>query len=361
MRGGERVLERLIRLFPDADIYTHVYDPTAVSDLIRSRPVYTTFIQKLPGALHHYKRYLPLMPLALEELDLTAYDLVICSEAGPAKGVITNPDALQVCYCHSPMRYLWDHYPAYKALAKPSVKLTMPLAFNYLRQWDTTSAMRVDRFMANSTYIQKRIGKAYGRASVVVHPPVDASLFHMATQIEPRWLWVGQMTPYKRADLAVDAFNALGLPLLMVGDGERAKDIRRRAGPNITIVPRMSFDELRRAYAQCTALIFTPEEDFGIVPVEVMASGRPVLAYGKGGVLDTVEPGKSGLFYDEQTVESVIDGVQRMQAWLPHFDPSAALASAGRFSPARFDANFLAAIGTTDATETERIPNRILA
>ncbi len=363
MRGGERVLERLIRLFPEADIFTHVYDPSAVSELIRSRRVYTTFIQKLPGARRHYKKYLPLMPMALEELDLSAYDLVICSEAGPAKGVITTPNALQVCYCHSPMRYLWDQYPAYRAAAGPLTRLAMRWSFPQLRQWDTSSAARVDRFMANSSYIQKRIAKAYGRESVVVHPPVDTALFGVAEEIEPRWLWVGQMTPYKRADLAVDAFNALGLPLLMVGDGEMAQDVRRRAGPNITIVPRMSFDDLRRAYARCRALVFTPEEDFGIVPVETMASGRPVLAYGKGGALDTIEPGKTGLFFRDQTIESLIDGVERMNAWAPHFDPDVALASASRFSPENFDANFLSAVAIESSGATrvrERIPERVL-
>ncbi|HEX4179476.1 MAG TPA: glycosyltransferase [Caulobacteraceae bacterium] len=359
MRGGERVLERLIRLFPEADIFTHVYDPSAVSELIRSRPVYTTFIQKLPGARRHYKKYLPLMPMALEELDLSAYDLVICSEAGPAKGVITAPDALQVCYCHSPMRYLWDQYPAYRATANPLARLAMPWSFHQLRQWDTSSAARVERFMANSNFIRKRIAKAYGRGAVVVHPPVDTALFSVAEQVERRWLWVGQMTPYKRADLAVEAFNALGLPLLMVGDGEMAKDVRRRAGPNITIVPRLGFTELRRAYAECKALIFTPEEDFGIVPVETMASGRPVLAYGRGGILDTVEPGETGLFFQEQTLEAVIDGVEQMEAWAPHFDPARAVQSARRFSPERFDANFLAAL-TIDSAEAERIPERFL-
>jgi glycosyltransferase involved in cell wall biosynthesis len=344
MRGGERVLERLIKLYPDADIFTHVYIPEAVSELIRSRPVRTTFIQNLPGARHHYKRYLPLMPMALEELDLRGYDLVICSEAGPAKGVITAPDALQICYCHSPMRYIWDQYHEYKATSSPLVRLIMPWAFYQLRQWDTASAARVDRFLANSTHIQKRISKAYGRTSSVVHPPIDTSLFQMSDDIENRWLWVGQMTPYKQAGLAVDAFNALGLPLLMVGDGEMAKDVRRKAGPNITIVPRMSFDELRIAYSRCKALVFTPEEDFGMVPVEAMASGRPVLAFGKGGVLDSVEPDLTGLLFDEQSTDSIIDGIERMENWVgKEFDPNVARASAKRFSPERFDAKFLTA------------------
>jgi glycosyltransferase involved in cell wall biosynthesis len=343
MRGGERVLERLVRLFPDADLFTHVYDPAAVSASLRARPVRTTFIQKLPGARRHYQKYLPLMPMALEELDLGAYDLVISSESGPAKGVITAPGALHVCYCHSPMRYLWDHYPAYRRSAGVLTRLAMPWLFHRLRQWDTASAARVDRFVANSSFVRQRIAKAYRREAVVVHPPVEVSLFSPAAEVEDRWLWVGQMTAYKRPDLAVEAFNALGLPLLMVGDGEMGREVRRRAGPNITIIPRMTFDELRAAYARCRALVFTAEEDFGIVPVEALASGRPVLAYGRGGVLDTMEPGRNGLVFREQSRESLVDGIERLAAWLPEFDPAVAVASAARFAPAVFDAGMIAA------------------
>lgn len=344
MRGGERVIERLLHLFPDADIFTHVYDPEAVSDIIRGRPVKTTFIQRLPGARKHYQKYLPLMPMALEELDLRGYDLVISSESGPAKGVITAPDAMHLCYVHSPMRYLWDHYHDYRESAGRLSKLAMPWLFHGLRTWDTASAARVDRFVANSHFIQKRIEKSWRRPSTVVHPPVAVDLFKKAETIEPSYLWVGQMTPYKRADLALDAFNALKLPLLMVGDGEMAAELRKRAGPTIRIISRMNFDELRQAYATSRALVFTAEEDFGIVPVEMMASGRPVLAYGSGGARDSVVDGETGLFFNEQTVESVIEGVKAMEAWLPDFDPETALARARDFAPERFDAGILAAL-----------------
>jgi len=344
MRGGERVLERLIQLFPTADIFTHVYDEHAVSDIIRSRNVRTTFIQKLPGAKRHYQKYLPLMPMALEELDLRGYDLVISSESGPAKGVIAPPDALHVCYCHSPMRYLWDHYKDYYDAAGPVARLAMPWLYHRLRVWDTVSAARVDRFVANSGFVQRRIAKAYRRESTVVYPPVDVSLFRVAQEAGPAYLWVGQMTPYKRADLAVDAFTALGKPLLMVGDGLMAKALRRRAGPNITFKPRLSFGELREAYANCRALVFTSEEDFGIVAVEAMAAGRPVIAYGRGGALDTVVPEQTGVFFREQTKESLIDAVERFETWLPHFRPSDATAQAAKFSPERFDAGMLAVI-----------------
>ena len=344
MRGGERVIERLLHLYPDADLFTHVYAPEAMSSVIRARPVKTTFIQKLPGAARHYQKYLPLMPMALEELDLRGYDLVISSESGPAKGVIAAPDARHVCYCHSPMRYLWDHYHDYKVSAGRVARMAMPLMFHSLRQWDVTSAARVDQFVANSSFIQKRIQRAWRRDSLVVHPPVSVDLFKPRSDVTDRYLWVGQMTPYKRADLAVEAFNALQLPLPMVGDGEMAAELRKRAGPTIRIIPRMRFDELRHAYATSKALIFTPEEDFGIVPVEMMASGRPVLAYARGGIRDSLVERKTGLFFERQTIESLIDGVRAMEAWLPEFDPADAVAQAERFAPEHFDAGILAAL-----------------
>jgi glycosyltransferase involved in cell wall biosynthesis len=343
MRGGERVLERLLGLFPEADVFTHVYDPSAVSETIRSRRVHTTFINRLPGARRHYQKYLPLMPMALEELDLSGYDLIISCESGPAKGVIAPPDALHVCYCHTPMRYLWDHYPQYRAAAGAFARWLVPWTFHALRSWDVASAARVDRILANSDFIRRRVLKAWRRESKVVYPPVDAARFGPARPPGDHWLWVGQMTPYKRADLAVAAFNALGAPLLMVGDGPMARDVRRRAGSNITIGPRMSFEELRNAYATCRALVFTAEEDFGMAPVETMASGRPVLAYGRGGALETVEAGATGAFFAQQSVESLIEGIQAFERWLPNFDSAEAVRSAARFSPERFDAAILEA------------------
>lgn len=337
MRGGERVVERLLDLYPGADLYTHVHDPAAMSATIRAATVRTTFIDRLPFARRLYQYYLPLMPLALEQLDLTAYDLVISSESGPAKGVITNPSALNLCYCHSPMRYLWDHYHLYRKDANPLARAAMPWIYHRLRQWDTASTARVDRFAANSSFIRDRIRKNWRREAQVIHPPVDVDLFTPSATIDDAYLWVGQMVPYKRPDLAVDAFTRTGRPLVMVGDGAMRRKLEARAGPNITFIPRLGFDALRRAYARARALVFTAEEDFGIVPVEAIASGRPVLAYGRGGVRDSVIPGLSGQFFEDQDVDSLIDGITALERWLPDFEPAAAVASARRFAPEHFD------------------------
>lgn len=336
MRGGERVIESLLDMFPDADVFTHVYDPSKVSEKIRAANVRQTFIGNLPGVRKHYQKYLPLMPMALEELDLRGYDLVISSESGPAKGIITGPDTFHLCYCHSPMRYLWDHYQDYKSAAGSISRLMMPTMFHRLRQWDVSSASRVDGIVANSSFIARRIRKVWGRASRVVHPPVAVDEFRPAAKIGDRYLWVSQMTPYKRADIALEAFNRLGVPALMVGDGEMFRQISARAAPNVEVRKRLSFAELKHAYATCKALVFTPEEDFGIVPVEANASGRPVLAYGRGGVTDSIVEDKTGLFFHEQTATALMDGIRRLEEWLPRFRPEDGVENAARFAPAAF-------------------------
>ena len=344
MRGGERVIERLLTLFPDADIYTHVYDPSAVSGMIREKKVRTTFVNRIPGARRHYQKLLPLMPMALEELDLSAYDLVISSESGPAKGVITNPDTVHLCYVHSPMRYLWDGYHQYRAAAGPATRAAMPWLFHRLRMWDCASAARPDHLLANSMFVRRRIAKAWNRDARVVYPPVALDEFRPSADLDEHYLWVGQLVPYKRPDIAIDAFNALGLPLLMVGDGPLGRRIHARKRDNITMVDRLSFGELKQAYSRCKALIFTAEEDFGIIPVEVAASGRPVLAYGGGGALETITDGVSGLFFAEQTPDALIDGVQRMERWLDDFRPQLAIESVQKFSPEAFDLGILQAL-----------------
>jgi glycosyltransferase involved in cell wall biosynthesis len=341
MRGGERVLERFCKLYPDADLYTHVYDPDAVSDVIRGMNVKTTFISHLPGAVKHYQKYLPLMPLALESLDLSGYDLVISSESGPAKGVIPPPDAKHVCYCHSPMRYIWDQYPLYRKNAGFLTRLAMPWLAHGLRQWDVTSSARVDTFIANADFVAKRIKKYYRRDAVVLHPPVATDLFAPADSVGDYYLWLGQMTAYKRPDIALEAFNRTGQKLLMVGDGEMAKTLKAQAGPNISFAHKLSLSQLRDAYAKAKALVFTAEEDFGIVPVEAMACGRPVIAYGRGGASETVVDGVTGLFFKEQTAEAVVEAVARYEASAASFTPQACVARAALFGAERFDKAFL--------------------
>lgn len=346
MRGGERVLERLLGLFPDADIFTHVVDRTKISTALNAARIETTLIAKLPFAKRFYNYYLPLMPLALEELDLTGYDLVISSESGPAKGVVTNPDSQHICYCHSPMRYLWDHYHDYRSQASWPVRTVMSATYPRLRQWDTNASARVDRFVANSSFVQRRISKVWRRQSEVIHPPVDVGLFTPSLNLDDYYLWAGQMVPYKRPDLAVDAFTRSGRPLLMVGVGPMLKKLKRRAGPNVRFVDRMSFNDLRRAYARARGFVMTAEEDFGITPVESMASGRPVVAFGRGGVLDTVVDGETGIFFHRQDAESLVEAVEQLERGMADFDPARAVERSKDFAPHIFDDRIRALVAT---------------
>lgn len=340
MRGGEKVLESLCKLFPQADIITHVYDANGVSATIRSHTVRTTAISKLPAAHKLYRNYLPLMPFALESIDLSGYDLVISSEAGPAKGVIAPPDAPHICYCHSPMRYIWDQYHVYKSGAGRLAKLTMPLLAPGLRQWDVTSAARVDQFVANSTHVQKRIKKYWRRDAQRVYPPVAVENFSPAplSEREDFYLWAGELVGYKRPDIMIEAFNRMGKPIVVIGGPEKARKAHAaRAKGNITFLGNLPFAELKSHMARCKALIFPGEEDFGIVPVEVMASGRPVIAYGRGGATETVRDGETGLLFKDQSVEGLIDAIERFErSGLADADPYAIAADTGRFSEQAF-------------------------
>jgi glycosyltransferase involved in cell wall biosynthesis len=313
MRGGEKVVEALCEMYPGADLYTHVYSPSAVTDTIRKHRVRTSFIQSLPGAERHYQKYLPLMPIASEQLDLSNYDLVLSSESGPAKGVIVPTHALHVCYCHSPMRYAWDLYHEYARQAGPLTRLLMVPVMHYLRMWDFASSARVDHFVANSRNVAQRIARHYRRGALVVHPPVDVNAFGPSAERGEYFLVVGQLVPYKRADLAVEAFNRLGKPLVVIGDGPQFGRLKKQAGPNVQMLGWQPTAVVRGYYAHCRALVFPGEEDFGMVPVECMASGRPVLAYRKGGALETVLEGVTGMFFDEQTPQSLMDAVHRFE------------------------------------------------
>lgn len=348
MRGGERVLERICDLYPDADIFTHVVDEDALSETLKRHRIITTSIAKLPLAKTQYQKYLPLMPAALEALDLNAYDLIISCEAGPAKGVITRPDAVHVTYCHSPMRYIWDQYHAYSAAGGRLTGLYLRLIAPKMRAWDKMSASRPDVIIANSQFVRRRIRKFWGRDASVVYPPVDIDMFQRSDTVSDECVWISQLVPYKRPDIAVDAFTRTGRKLHVIGYGPMLKALKRRAGPNVRFTTRMRFDELRTAYAQARALIFTGEEDFGIVPVESQAAGRPVVVFGRGGATETVIDGTTGIHFHSQTTDSLIEALDRFDAWLPSFDPEAAIANARKFDRTHFLRNFAAEVARAE-------------
>ncbi len=342
MRGGEKVLEALLRMYPHADIYTHVLDREKLSPLLQSANIYTTFINKLPFAKKLYQKYLPLMPFALEQIDLTSYDLIISSESGPAKGVLTRADATHICYCHSPMRYLWDFYPQYLQSASWAVRLVMRACFYRLRQWDVLSALRVDHFVANSHTVAQRIQKHWRRKSNVVHPPVSTENFPMSTQKRQHfYLCVGQLVDYKRVDIAIEACIQLKKQLIIVGDGHmrlRYEKIvhEQEAGKYVQFLGRCDDEKICELYSTCAALLFPGEEDFGIVPLEAMSTGAPVLAYGKGGATETVLDTITGLFFYEQTTESLCQTIQKFEDTRINFVPERIHAHAQNFSEERF-------------------------
>ncbi|NNB28463.1 glycosyltransferase [Pseudomonas fragi] len=324
-RGGEAVVSALAEIYPNADLYLHVCNEDTVKSSLPANyvgKINTTFISKLPGARKHYQKYLPLMPLALEQLDLSAYDLILSSESGPAKGVITRPDAVHICYCHSPMRYVWDMYHEYRSTAGRVVKALFPFIAHYLRMWDRLSADRVDHFIANSKFITSRIRKFYRRDADVIYPPVNTTEFSHEQVRGDFYLCLGQLVPYKKADLAVDAFNKLGLPLVVVGEGELFEALKARAGDNVTLMGRQPFPVIKDLLERCRGLIFPGVEDFGIVPVEAMAAGAPVIAYAKGGALETVIHGHTGVHFHEQSVEALMAAVQQVESGQFVFAPA---------------------------------------
>ena len=313
MRGGEKVLEALLDLYPHADIYTHVFDEQAVSEKIVQRIKGVTFIQKLPMANKLYQSYLPLMPLALEQLDLREYDLILSSESGPAKGVITLPNSVHICYCHSPMRYVWDMYQDYYEHSSLLKKIVMPLLLHRLRLWDLASSFRVDYFIANSSFVKKRISKFYRRDSDVIYPPINTADFYIAEQVEDYYLMVGQLVAYKNTRLAVETFNKNGKPLVIIGTGAELANLKKIAGKNIQLLGYQSFDVIRQYYSRCKALIFPGVEDFGMVPIEAMASGRPVIALSQGGALDTVIDGETGVLFDVPDISALNGAINKFE------------------------------------------------
>ena len=348
MRGGESVVEALGEMFPQADIFTHVCRPEQISERIKRHRIRTTFIARLPFASKLYKKYLPLMPLALEQLDLRDYDLVISSESGPAKGVIVRPDAVHICYCHTPMRYAWNMYHDYLKSAPAMIRVVMPWLMHRLRLWDALSAARVDFFIANSQNVAQRIRRYYGRSSVVVYPPVSVEDFAAASESEPMsesfYLCVGELVAYKRIDLAIAAFNEMKKTLIIIGDGEEYHALKKQAGPTIQFLGRQDFSVLRNYFANCRAFVYPGEEDFGIVMVEAIASGRPVIAYGRGGALEIVVSRKTGIFFEEQTAQSLVNAVREFESVEQAFQRSVLTEHARQYSRKNFESHMRAAI-----------------
>ncbi len=343
--GAERVLEQILTVFPNADIFSlmDTLDENSRS-FLRGRPVQTSFLQGFPQIKQRYRSYLPLMPLAIEQFDLSGYDLVISSSHAVAKGVITGPDQLHICMCYSPMRYAWDLQSQYLAEAglTRGIKASVARALlHYMRIWDVRSANGVDEFIAISKYIARRILKAYRRTSHVIYPPVSIDDFPLQEEKDDFYVTVSRLVPYKRVDLIVEAFSRMpDKHLVVIGDGPELKKVKSLARSNIEILGHQPFNVVRDYVARARAFVFAAEEDFGIVAVEAQAAGTPVIAYGKGGSVETVVPGQTGLFFHEQTAESLMGGVEQFEKCRGKLEPHRIRENAERFSVQRFRAEF---------------------
>jgi len=335
LRGGEKVLEALCELFPDATLFTMVHVPHSTSDVIESHPIRTAFTQKLPGVRRIYRWYLPLYPWAVESLDLSGYDLIVSNSHCVAKGAIPPPGSLHICYCLTPMRYVWDRFHDYFGDGLKANLLYRPVAY-YLRKWDVASAARVHYFIADSQHVAGRIRKYYLReADAVIHPPVDTELYVPAdSEPEDTYLIVSALVPYKRLELAIDAFNRRTDRLLIVGTGPQEGRLKRRAGPNIEFLGSVSQQELVLLYQRCRATLLPGVEDFGIAPVESQACGRPVVAFAEGGALDTVRDGETGVLFSEPSPQALSDAIDRVSTL--RFNRNALRSWALGFSRQRF-------------------------
>ena len=360
MGGAERVLLTLHELFPDAPIYTSLYRPEAMPAAFRQLDIRTTFLQKF-GPLTRYPRHqklLPFFPIAFEHLDLTDYDVVISNSSAWCKGVITREDTWHLCYCLSPMRFAWNthEYLSGEQVGWLARKL-LPATLTWLRAWDVTASARVDEFVAISRVVATRIRKFYQRESTILFPPVDTTRFAPTDQVDDYFLVVSRLVPYKRVDLAIHAFNRLGLPLRIIGEGRDRGRLEALAQPNVQFLGYVDDAERRRHLAQCRALIFPGEEDFGLVPVEAQASGRPVIAYAAGGALDTVLESETGIFFLEQSENALCEAVARLQSLT--FSTERITAHAASFDTAVFKKKMsaLVAAAATKSAAAARPPS----
>jgi glycosyltransferase involved in cell wall biosynthesis len=365
--GGERVVEALASMYPEADIFTLVSSPAGIPASLRSHRITQSFLARLPFSTRIYRQLLPLFPMAVEQLDLSDYDLVISSDAGPMKGVITSPGAVHICYCHSPMRYVWNKYREYRDELSGLSKYAFSLAAHYVRNWDFSAAQRVTHFLANSHNVSSRIRQYYARDSIVLYPPVETNQGQMADFVGDHYLAVGRLVSYKKLDLIIAACNRLGRRLRVIGTGPEESRLRALAGSSIEFLGQVDAATLWQEYASCRAVLFAAEEDFGMVPVETQACGRPVIAYGKGGALESIlgdheslsSSAATGIFFYEQTVPALSNAILTFERSEHTFDPIAICEWARTFDAAHFVRRFREFAG--QALETRHYaPGRLL-
>jgi len=333
--GAERVVEALHEAFPEAPIFTSIYLPHKLPDSFRKMDIRASFMQHLPFLEKHFKKYLLLYPLAFERFDLSAYDVVLSSSSAFGKGIKKGPNTCHICYCYSPMRFVW-RYEDYieKEDLGVAIKLILPFFLNWLKKWDLRTNESVDYFVAISNYIAKRIENFYNRRSDVIYPPVNTGNFEPSADVQDYFLIVSRLNAYKKIDIAIKAFNELGLPLKIIGEGPYKKQLMAIAGKNVEFLGKIPDKELPGYYAECRAFIFPGEEDFGITPVEAQAAGRPVIAYGSGGALETIVENRTGVFFREQNEGSLIEVVNRFANM--HFDSSMIRENAMKFDKEKF-------------------------
>jgi len=322
--GAERVLQCLLEIYPYAPIYTILYNQKAMQGTFEDKRIYTSYLQKLPFTRNWHRIFPLLMPPAIEQFDFSAYDIVVSDSSSYAKGIITRPETLHLCYMHTPMRYAWDDCQKYtRDFYFPRlVKILIPFAMNYLRLWDKVSADRVDVFVANSNFVANRIKKYYHKKSIVIHPPVDTKRFSPTAKLgksEPYFLMVGRLIAYKRHDITIKAFNELGLSLKIIGRGPEMKRLKKIANNNVEFLGRVEDEELEKYYQHCQGFVFPQEEDFGIVAMEALACGKPLVAFRGGDIPEHMEEEKMGVFFDEQTTEAIVQAVKKFQTL--SFDP----------------------------------------
>ena len=347
MGGAEKVAEVLYEMLPGAELFATVALPEKMPPALRGVPVHTSWMQHLPRMRDLYRLYFPLYPFAVSSLDFSDYDLVFSSSSGYVKGVRANPEALHVCYCHTPMRWVWsfDSYSARESFGS-GLKALLPTVIHNLRRWDEGAARQPDHFIANSKVVAARIQRAYKRFAEVIEPPIDIHRFHPMEDQDDYYVVLARLVSYKRIDLAVSAFTQMKKRLVVIGDGTSRKDLETLAGPTITFAGRASDAEVEQIVGRCRALIFPGEEDFGMAPLEVAAAGRPTIAFRAGGAVETVIEDETGLFFNEQTTESLIDAVHRFER--RHWSSTRTRAHAEQYSVERFQervSRFLTRVG----------------